>query len=244
MINTLRFMNLPTALLTFFLSGVLSIPCNGQLSEAARMSSPFDAMMDSLMVRVEDSDGKAIEIMKYEVTNALWAEVMGEEIASNCPRCPKTQVNLDDVTAFIARMNQGLSRPVRLMSPIDFMNTVNYSNQVTRYSRRKRSALKKAAWIMSNSKGKVHPVGLKLPNDLGIYDLIGNAAEWTDEFYDCLKRNRDGEVSTIELHTPLYRIAGGSAISYWWDCRPGRFQSLTAEDRDPFVGFRLVRDAR
>lgn len=33
------------------------------------------------------------------------------------------------------------------------------------------------AWSKSNSGGMIHPVGERIPNDLGIYDMSGNAAE-------------------------------------------------------------------
>jgi hypothetical protein len=35
--------------------------------------------------------------------------------------------------------------------------------------------LDKIAWVGSNSGGRTHPVGLKEPNELGLYDMIGNA---------------------------------------------------------------------
>lgn len=34
-------------------------------------------------------------------------------------------------------------------------------------------------WISSNSGGTLHPVGQLLPNELGLYDMTGNVAEWT-----------------------------------------------------------------
>jgi formylglycine-generating enzyme required for sulfatase activity len=34
------------------------------------------------------------------------------------------------------------------------------------------------AWYKNNSGGKIHPVGEKAPNDLGLYDISGNVMEW------------------------------------------------------------------
>lgn len=39
------------------------------------------------------------------------------------------------------------------------------------------------AWKNDNSSGKSHPVGTKLPNRLGIYDLSGNLREWCWDWY-------------------------------------------------------------
>ena len=38
--------------------------------------------------------------------------------------------------------------------------------------------LKDYAWTLLNSGRVLHPPGLKLPNDAGLFDILGNASEW------------------------------------------------------------------
>ncbi len=38
--------------------------------------------------------------------------------------------------------------------------------------------LEEVAWFSSNSYGQTHEVGLKFPNELGLYDMSGNVNEW------------------------------------------------------------------
>ena len=44
--------------------------------------------------------------------------------------------------------------------------------------------LDKHAWHKGNSKSVYHKVGQKAPNAWGLYDMLGNVAEWTQEQYD------------------------------------------------------------
>ena len=51
------------------------------------------------------------------------------------------------------------------------------------------------AWYVDNSDTHAHPCGGLLPNDLGLFDSLGNVAEW------CHDRFRDDERSFGEVVT-------------------------------------------
>ncbi|MFQ5673750.1 MAG: formylglycine-generating enzyme family protein [Nitrospinales bacterium] len=39
-------------------------------------------------------------------------------------------------------------------------------------------------WFDGNSMRQIQPVGQKAPNSLGLYDMLGNAWEWVEDWYD------------------------------------------------------------
>ncbi|MCV5420913.1 formylglycine-generating enzyme family protein, partial [Escherichia coli] len=40
------------------------------------------------------------------------------------------------------------------------------------------------AWYSGNAKNRAYPVGLKKPNELGLYDMTGNVGEFVADAYE------------------------------------------------------------
>lgn len=116
------------------------------------------------------------------------------------------------------------------------------------------------AWHEGNSNGVYHKVEGLQPNAWGLYDMLGNVAEWTLDQYDeaYFTKLRDG--ATDPFTTPTSRhprtVRGGSFQHDATFARPAARLSWDPEwnKRDPqipksrwwltdaaFVGFRLVR---
>lgn len=115
------------------------------------------------------------------------------------------------------------------------------------------------AWYAANSDRKYHKVGQKKPNQWGLYDMLGNVAEWTLDQYDKDYFNtitRDPKDPLIEpTRRNLRSIRGGSYESssdelrtasrdYWkaaWNKRDPQIPKSKWWLTDAaFAGFRLV----
>ena len=102
--------------------------------------------------------------------------------------------------------------------------------------------------IADNSKNSVQPVGQKLPNPLGLYDMHGNVWEWVEDCFDenAYKNRPELLVDPIVSGSCQYRVLrGGSA----WLGDPRHLRSadrvrVVPEVRDVDIGFRCVRRPR
>ena len=129
------------------------------------------------------------EIGKYEVTQALWEAVMGENPSyfKGCPLCPVEQVSWYDTQEFIQKLNAELDvRGGKYRLPTEaeweYAARGNLHNPAYKYA--EGDELDLVAWYDVNSGDKTHPVGQKEPNGLGLYDMAGNVGEWVQDWYD------------------------------------------------------------
>ncbi|MEX2574851.1 MAG: SUMF1/EgtB/PvdO family nonheme iron enzyme [Balneolaceae bacterium] len=119
-------------------------------------------------------------------------------------------------------------------------------------------------WHFGNSDYGYHETGIKRPNQWGLYDMHGNAAEWTLDQYDPDFYSKDtaapvSDPWSVPTDIEPRTVRGGS-----WNHDPDQLRcaSRIASDRDrwkrddpqipkslwwntnsPFVGFRIVRPA-
>jgi len=131
--------------------------------------------------------GKPVErflMAKYECTQAQWKSVMGRN-PSNLTGDTLPVHFLSTGYALHFCRKAGLSLPTRAEWHYaeQYGNTTYFvSDYLVDRSEpgafpKMVNALKKHAWIWSNSNDVPHPVGRKLPNACGLYDMLGNVSE-------------------------------------------------------------------
>ena len=79
--------------------------------------------------------------------------------------------------------------------------------------------MNRVAWSEKNAGGRPHEVGTKTPNAWGLYDMLGNAAEWVR---DCehIYTDADDDVDPLWTGSEFWR-RGGSYEHAGWDVNSG-----------------------
>jgi len=107
--------------------------------------------------------------------------------------------------------------------------------------------LKQTGWYRENSGGETKPVGLLLPNELGLYDMSGNVYEWCeDDWHSDYKDHptTDGSAwvdgDTKEERAGFRVLRGGGSFLNADYCRPAYRARISPVNRYNALGFRLV----
>ena len=98
------------------------------------------------------------------------------------------------------------------------------------------------AWYKGNSGGQTHPVGSKPVNPFGLYDMVGDVWQWTEDCYADSYADAPTDGSAAETGNACLRVdRGGSWFYSPWLLRSAARERNPAGYRDVMMGFRLAR---
>lgn len=180
-------------------------------------------------------------IGKYEVTQSLWCALMDNNPSYfKGDNLPVEQVSWDDCQKFINELNDITGRKFRLPTEAEWEYAARGGKKSRGYQYSGSNKISDVAWYSSNSEHKTQPVGLKLANELGLYDMSGNVDEWCFDrfgFYSALSQTNP--LGADDGICRVYR--GGSWEQTAGFCRSSdRSNYGTSKNRIYNLGFRLA----
>jgi len=182
---------------------------------------------------------------KYKVTQAQYASV-----TSNSPSyfhgddLPVEQVSWGDAQAFLQKAGHGL----RLPKEAEWEFACRAGTATAYYSGNDEAALSAAGWwghgsqpFRGNSSFGTSPVGRKIPNAFGLYDMHGTVYEWcTDIYAPDYYRNSPALDPTGPSAGEDRVLRGGSWEGEAGMCRSANRNAFNAKSHGYLVGFRVV----
>lgn len=200
-----------------------------------------------------DADSKPVHkvwvngfmISKYDVTQALWKAVMGNNPSGStkCDSCPVEKVSWNDAQEFIKKLNTLTGKHYRLPFEAEWEYAARGGNQSKGYNFSGSDEIDSVGWNDNNSENGSHPVAQKHANELGLYDMTGNVLQWCNDWYNSDYYLTSPGQNPKGPGTGKTKVLRGCAWNiYTSHCGVAVRADLVPDSRTYNVGFRLVQD--
>jgi len=189
---------------------------------------------------------KPFYMAKYPCTQAQWEQLMGSNPScfKGNPSRPVDSVSYDMITepdGFIDRMNELGQGTFRLPTEAEWEYACRAGRTTEYYWGNTMND--DYCWYRSNANSRTHPVGQKLPNSFGLYDMSGNVWEWCRDWYGSTYYSVSSSDDPKGPGLGSSRvIRGGGWYHYAHLCRSAVRNDYTPSSADDGGGFRLVMD--
>ena len=206
------------------------------MGATAEMKKPCDREKPTHRVTLTDD----FFIGKYEVTQALWQTVMGNNPSDfKGDNLPVEQVSWDDCQEFISKLNRITGKTFRLPTEAEWEYAARGGNKSRGYQYSGSNNPSDVAWYYDNSGDKTHAVGTKQPNELGIYDMNGNVNEWCQDWYGAYSSS--SQVNPTGANSGFYRVDRGGCWGFDAEYFSSSFRFYSSPGyRSEYLGLRLV----
>ena len=180
---------------------------------------------------------------KYPVTQAQWEAVMGSNPSKFKGRDnPVEHVSWNDAQTFIKRLNanEGHSR-YRLPTEAEWEYAARAGTTSAYFFGDDKNEFLSYGWTSVNFEYQLIPVGTRLPNAWGLYDVYGNVWEWVQDWYgENYYANSPGTDPKGPSSGAFRVFRGGSFNDSAEGCRSAGRYNYSPGYRNVFIGFRLA----
>ncbi|MCX6135944.1 MAG: SUMF1/EgtB/PvdO family nonheme iron enzyme [Ignavibacteriales bacterium] len=157
---------------------------------------------------------------------------------------PIVNISWNDARDYCQWLSDTLKKTYRLPTEAEWEFAARGGKYSQGYAYSGSNTLQDVAWCFANASARTHAVGLKKPNELGIYDMSGNAWEWCYDWYGSYGfQAQTNPTGPGTGSTRIYR--GGSWFDYGLgasDCRVETRYGYTPNSIATDSGFRIVKE--
>ena len=186
---------------------------------------------------------------RYETTRGLYRLVTELPKDEDDDMTAVMGPDWNQVQEFIAKLNALTGKNYRLLTDDEWEYAARGGNQSKGYLYSGSNNIHDVAWYIENLPDALPLVGTKQPNELGLYDMSGNAEEWCQDYIEeQLAKRRTPIVDVDSLPDPPdwgedKFVRGGSLISDAEECTVYAHYGQPSGWGMPTIGFRLALDA-
>ena len=184
-------------------------------------------------------------IGKFEITQREWRTIMGDELDwpeqyGRGDDFPAYNVSRTDALRFVERLSAMTRLPFLLPTEAQWEYAARGGNRSLHLRYSGSNNVDEVGWHKENANGALHPVGGKLPNELGLHDMSGSLWEWCLDTY--------GPYPSTPQTDPLadsgspFVLRGGAWTYFPTYCRVTCRDSYSGEDASVSVGFRVTME--
>jgi formylglycine-generating enzyme required for sulfatase activity len=152
---------------------------------------------------------------------------------------PVERVTWDDCQTFISRLNAKTGKNFRLPTEAEWEYAARGGKFSKGYKYAGSNDVSEVAWYTAGPGAGLHPVALKMANELGLYDMSGNAAEWCQDWF--VPYYSEPEINPIGPESGQFNVyRGGSWTQPANECRVASRFSLDPHKSNEGLGLRIV----
>ena len=179
----------------------------------------------------------SFHIGKFQVTQGEWKTLMGTNPSETMGvKFPVDNVSWYDCQEFIRKLNAMTGKGFRFPTEAEWEYAARGGRLSRGYTYAGSNNADDVAWYIDSldDNSGIHEVGLKLANELGLYDMSGNVSDWCSD-YTNVQTNPIGASSDIK-----HIIRGGCYYFNEEDFRVSERVRFNPTYRCPGIGLRLA----
>jgi len=211
-----------------------------------------DPQSDNYDTEARDNENPVHEVTlsnyyigKFEITQREWRTIMGDELDwpeqyGRGDDFPAYNVSRTEALRFVERLSAMTRLPFRLPTEAQWEYAARGGNRSLHLRYSGSNDVDEVAWHKENANGTLHPVGGKLPNELGLHDMSGSLWEWCLDTYG--QYPSTPQTDPLADSGSLFVLRGGAWTYFPTYCRVTCRDSYSGDDASVSVGFRVAME--